>query len=200
MNLRVLSVVLCVVNILVSPLYFVFLYSAPELPTFDLERSAVSAGLLIVFLVLIPKVSFKLKLGLFVGALFGMALTQTEEGEIFSILIPVLAVGYLFCSSFQEVYENAILKLYICVVFALFWLFTFTVFSLATLLYIHSALGADIPSEFINIAFRKAFDMNGLIASNVILLPSALSVLIMYLNKKHLTKSSSKDAPCAPLS
>lgn len=129
-----------------------------------------------------------------------MALTQTEEGEIFSILIPVLTVGYLFCSSFQEVYENAILKLYICVVFALFWLFTFTVFSLATLLYIHSALGTDVPSEFIKIAFREAFNMNGLIASNVILLPSVLSVLIMYLYKKHLTKSSSNDAHCAPLS
>lgn len=67
MSLRILSVVLCAVNVLLSPLYFVFLYSAPELPTFNFERTAVGAGLLIIFLVLIPKVSLKLKLGLFVG-------------------------------------------------------------------------------------------------------------------------------------
>ncbi|WP_415911302.1 hypothetical protein [Neptuniibacter sp. QD37_11] len=191
MNLRILSVVLCVVNILISPLYFVFLYSAPELPTFNLERTAVSIGLLMVFLVLIPAVNLKFKFGLFVGALFGMALTQTEEGEIFPILMPTLTVGYLFCSSFLPAYENVILKLYTCMVFALFWLFTFTVLSIAILLYVHSALGADVQTEFIKIAFREAFDMNGLIASNVILLPSTLSVLVMYLYKKHLTRSCS---------
>lgn len=200
MNLRRVSVVLCAVNILVSPLYFVFLYSAPELPTFDLERTSVGAGLLIALLVLIPKVSFNVKLGLFAGALFGMALTQSEEGEIFSALIPLLTIGYLLSSSFYSQYESTMLKLYTCVAFALFWLLTFTDLCLATLLLVYSLSGIDVPTELIKVAFGYAFDLKAVLLGNLILLPSVLSVIVMRLYKKHLTRRLSNDALCAPLS